>query len=144
MAEEPPIEQAAKSIEEPVIEEEAAEAVEPEGPSFFTNVTGAKAVLELLQNLDNRLIFLKKGSEKPGHLFAAEETADSMSDMVNLKVQAFKIDVTIPENKETISQYLKSRGSLLDDKTIDQNSFILGNKFNDIWFNEMSFVQTFQ
>jgi hypothetical protein len=42
--------------------------------------------------------------------------------------------LTKPENELALLTFLKSRGSKLDGNTIKKNSYILGNKFNDIWF----------
>jgi len=36
------------------------------------------------------------------------------------------------------------RGGKLDEKTLMTNSFILGNKFNDVWFQELNLVALFE
>ena len=42
--------------------------------------------------------------------------------------------MTQPGNKEAIAEYVKEKGSKLGVEQIMTNSFILCNKFNDIWF----------
>ena len=59
-------------------------------------------------------------------------------------MKPFRIDVTKPENMSALLDFLIARGSKLDEKTITENSFILANKFNDIWFQELSLVEVFQ
>jgi hypothetical protein len=39
---------------------------------------------------------------------------------------------------------LENRGSKLKESTIKENSFLLANSYNDIWFQELSLVQLWQ
>lgn len=87
---------------------------------------------------------MKHGVEKPEHLLAVEDLADTAKALSKLGIQAYMIDLTVPEDKQAIVDYLKSRGSSLDENTVMTNSFILGNKSNDIWFNELSLVKSFE
>ena len=44
------------------------------------------------------------------------------------------IDIRKEEDKQAIVEFLKTKGTKLNESTIMTNSFILGNKFNDVWF----------
>ena len=63
-----------------------------------------------------------------------EELGDNIASMSKIGVRPIMIDVRKPENMSALLDFLISRGSKLDEKTISGNSFILANKFNDIWF----------
>lgn len=52
--------------------------------------------------------------------------------------------MTKSEHKDAVQKFMKSRGSIMGEKGISQNSFILGNKFNDVWFQELDLVEVFQ
>ena len=54
------------------------------------------------------------------------------------------IDVTKGNNRYAIATFLEKRGAKLGYKAIQGNSFILGNKFNDIWFQALDLVGVFQ
>ena len=57
----------------PVVEDEKVpEVVEEEEPSVYIKVETAEAITELLEKIENRVIFMKHGVEKPGHLEAVE------------------------------------------------------------------------
>jgi hypothetical protein len=71
------------------------------------------------------MIFLRHGFEKPEHIEATEMLADYVSTIEMLGVSLFSIDISIPENKGAITQFLKDRGGMLDETSIDENSFIL-------------------
>ena len=73
-----------------------------------------------------------------------EDLADKIKSITKLHVQAYMIDITVPQDKQAILDYLKQRGSALDENTIMTNSFILGNTSNDVWFNELSLVKSFE
>lgn len=90
--------------------------------------------MNLFANLENKIIFLKHGIEKKPHLEMVEELGDNLTSMTKIGVKPYRIDVTNPENMSAIIDFLISRGSKLDEKTVTENSFILANKFNDIWF----------
>ena len=64
--------------------------------------------------------------------------------MPKIDVKPYRIDISNPDNMSALVDFLISRGSKLDEKTISENSFILANKFNDIWFQELSLVEVFQ
>ena len=90
--------------------------------------------MELLGGLHNRVIFFKHGTEKHTEILATEEMAEMLTGMRQIDVKAYQIDLTITENKEALVEFLQKRGSKFDEKTIMSNSFVLGNRFNDIWF----------
>lgn len=50
---------------------EKAPEVEEE-PSVYQKVESPEAITELLGKIENRIIFMKHGIEKPGHLEAVE------------------------------------------------------------------------
>ena len=58
-------------VEKPSVEEEKVPEVEEE-PSVYQKVEGPEAITELLGKIENRIIFMKHGIEKPGHLEAVE------------------------------------------------------------------------
>ena len=74
------------------------------------------------------------------HIQAIEELGDKVKSIGKLEVELYSIDVSKEENMQAISSYLEKRGSVLNRDTVQSNSFILGNKFNDIWFQEISMV----
>ena len=86
---------------------------------------------------------MKHGNEKKPHLEMVEELGDNISNMQKIGVKPIKIDVSNPENMSALLDFLIARGSKLDEQTISSNSFILANKFNDIWFQELSLVEVF-
>lgn len=114
-------------------EDEKKEEQEPV-PSLFEPLKTQEEIKEVLNTLGNRMIFMKHGIEKKNHLEDSEDLAAFVKEMKKLKMSLHSIDVSIQENKDVIVTYLKERGSFLDEKTINSNSFILGNKSNDIWF----------
>lgn len=66
-----------------------------------------------------------------------------MKGLNRLGVKCYVIDAHKIDNIDSIVAHLKSRpGSKLDEKAVKENSFILGNKFDDIWFQELSLVNT--
>ena len=58
-------------VEKPSVEEEKVPEVEEE-PSVYQKVESQEAITELLGKIENRIIFMKHGIEKPGHLEAVE------------------------------------------------------------------------
>ena len=86
---------------------------------------------------------MKHGNEKKPHLEMVEELGDNISSMQKIGVKPIRIDVSKPENMSALLDFLIARGSKLDEKTISSNSFILANKFNDIWFQELSLIEVF-
>ena len=88
----------------------------------------------MLDNLENKLIFLKHGHEINSHLEAVEELGQNIQSMQKLGVQLYQIDMQKNENVEAVLEYLKKRGSKLDKETIKTNSFMLTNNHNDVWF----------
>ena len=98
----------------------------------------------MLQVLDNKVIFMRHGFEKPEHLEATENLAETIEGLRKLEIKPYSVDVTVSENRQVIADFLKARGGVLDEKSIDKNSFILCNRYNDVWFQEFSLVQTFQ
>ena len=97
----------------------------------------------MLEKLENRIIFMKNGSEKPEHLQAVEELAQTFMSM-RLGCVPYFIDVSKGENRRAIASFLEKRGVKLAHKAIQGKSFILGNKFNDIWFQALDLVGVFQ
>jgi hypothetical protein len=50
------------------------------------HASGPETVSYVLNHLENRLIFLKHGVEKPEHLLAVEDLADAIKSMKKLGV----------------------------------------------------------
>jgi hypothetical protein len=73
-----------------------------------------------------------------------EELAENTSTFSNLDIKTFSIDLTVEGHKEVIVKFLADRGSVLDETTVDENSFLLGNRNNDIWFQQLHLVEAFQ
>jgi len=48
------------------------------------------------------------------------------------------IDLRNEQDKQAIVEFLKTKGNKLNENTVMTNSFILGNKFNDVWFQELN------
>ena len=63
-----------------------------------------------------------------------EELADTISTLNKLNVKAYMIDLRNEKDKQAIVEFLKTKGNKLNENTVMTNSFILGNKFNDVWF----------
>ena len=64
----------------PVVEDEKVQEEEEE-PSVYIKVETAEAITELLEKIENRVIFMKHGVEKPGHLEAVELFGQNFKDM---------------------------------------------------------------
>ena len=93
-------------------------------------------MLNLLQNLSNKLIFFKHGTEKQEHVEAVDILGNDLTSMKQINVQAFQIDISKdadPENMAALLEFFEKRGSKFDEKLIRENSFLLANKFNDMW-----------
>jgi len=67
-----------------------------------------------------------------------EELADTISTLNKLNVKAYMIDLRNEQDKQAIVEFLKTKGNKLNENTVMTNSFILGNKFNDVWFQELN------
>ena len=130
-----------KGENEEIEKEQEEESAEPE---IYENVVGCENVKDVLSSLENRFIFLYHGVEKPEHMKEINLLGEYVGTMHNLDFKRYRIDMTKPGHKEAIAEYLKEKGSKLGVKQIMTNSFILCNKFNDIWFQELSLVQLFQ
>jgi hypothetical protein len=61
---------------------------------------------------------LEQGSEKKHQIEACEELADDLLSMKNIGVKAYRIDATQPENMSALMDYLISRGSKKDLKSL--------------------------
>lgn len=56
----------------------------------------------------------------------------------------YQVDVSIEENKKAINEFLDSRGKIYADQRFEEFSFILGNKYNDVWMQEPKIIKEFQ
>ena len=54
------------------------------------------------------------------------------------------IDYSKEEHKQTILEFLEQRKSSIKMETINSSSFILCNKYDDIWPQELDFTIEFQ
>lgn len=63
--------------------------------------------------------------------------------MRQISVKGYQIDISKdadPENMAAILDFFEKRGSKFDEKLIRENSFLLANKFNDMWLQELNLV----
>lgn len=112
-------------------EDVAAEV--PNDLQDFKVVTGYANVSELLANLSSRVIFLSNNPSNPNDLEKVQEFGEYMHQLRGLKMTLHQIDVSIEENKKAINDFLDARGKIYKDQRFDEFSFILGNKYNDVW-----------
>lgn len=91
--------------------------------------------METLRSMNNKLIFLIREEVGKDDLKANEEIAELLLKKFgrNLGIQTLSIDVTNPENKEAILEFLKEIDSPLGEDNLNKSSFILTNKSNDFW-----------
>ena len=61
-----------------------------------------------------------------------------------LGVECFEIDVSKDANFEAVQLYLRKRNPGLSVDEIRSHSFILANKFNDVWVNGKEITKDFQ
>jgi hypothetical protein len=96
-----------------------------------------------LSNLSNKVIFFKHGTEKQEHIEAVDVLGNNLASMRQISVKGYQIDISKdadPENMAAILDFFEKRGSKFDEKLIRENSFLLANKFNDMWLQELNLV----
>jgi len=64
--------------------------------------------------------------------------------MGKLELEAYQIDMTDEESRKAVMDLLASRGSTLDLDFVLKNQFILGNSFDDLWFQDAALPAVFQ
>ena len=66
-----------------------------------------------------------------------------VSSMNKIGVKPYQIDMSKEENVAGVMDFLKRRNSKMDEETIKMNSFILCNRYNDVWFQELALISVF-
>lgn len=84
--------------------------------------------------MTNKFIYLKLGGESEEMIGQAESTSEFLTGMGKLDVEAYQIDLTDEEGRKALMDLLAARGSTLTEDFVLKNQYILGNKFDDLWF----------
>jgi len=120
--------------------EEAVNSVEEES---VMEEMKAENIKDVMASRDNKLIyFYRSQSQNKEEFKKVEEHALKMYN--GLKVKPYKIDLDTYFND--FSAFLKERNPKMADHVEEQmknNTFLLANQYDDIWFWELDFINYF-
>jgi hypothetical protein len=125
--------------EAPPVEEEE------EDENVYTVIEGKKQFRALLENYKlNRFIFMKNGREKKAVLRGAQELGAMIGSMRQLGVELYEVDLARPDHLDALAEFLESRNSTMKKEELITHSFLLANKFNDAWVQDLNLIDEFR
>jgi len=102
-------------------------------------------VLDLMNNLHNKFIFMQTGKEDQEFVDRVDELGTVITSVAGMDIKGYHIDLRDRESREALVEYLQARpGSEITERTLMEHSFLLGNRFNDVWPHEAGLLDVFQ